>query len=77
MSARSTPKSTTPVAAGKFVLRPTRRKLLAAAERIFARDGFEAARLEDIASRPATRAARFMQASKARKTFFSAFSNTG
>jgi AcrR family transcriptional regulator len=27
----------------------TRRKLLAAAERIFARDGFEAARLEDIA----------------------------
>ncbi len=28
----------------------TRRKLLTAAERIFARDGFEAARLEDIAS---------------------------
>lgn len=28
----------------------TRRKLLAAAERIFARDGFEAARLEDIAA---------------------------
>ncbi len=28
----------------------TRRKLLVAAERIFARDGFEAARLEDIAS---------------------------
>jgi AcrR family transcriptional regulator len=28
----------------------TKRKLLAAAERIFARDGFEAARLEDIAS---------------------------
>jgi AcrR family transcriptional regulator len=28
----------------------TRRKLLAAAERIFARDGFEAARLEDIAT---------------------------
>ncbi len=28
----------------------TRRKLLAAAERIFARDGFEAARLEDISS---------------------------
>jgi len=28
----------------------TRRKLLEAAERIFARDGFEAARLEDIAS---------------------------
>src|SRR6202790_5804415 len=28
----------------------TRRKLLAAADRIFARDGFEAARLEDIAS---------------------------
>src|SRR5580698_9183438 len=27
----------------------TRRKLLVAAERIFARDGFEAARLEDIA----------------------------
>src|ERR1700683_4739597 len=27
----------------------TRRKLLLAAERIFARDGFEAARLEDIA----------------------------
>src|SRR5260221_13177568 len=29
---------------------PTRRKLLAAAETIFARDGFEAARLEDIAA---------------------------
>src|SRR5260370_22181112 len=28
----------------------TRRKLLAAAQRIFARDGFEAARLEDIAA---------------------------
>src|SRR6202790_4947241 len=28
----------------------TRRKLLAAAEKIFARDGFEAARLEDIAA---------------------------
>src|SRR5229473_643787 len=28
----------------------TKRKLLAAAERIFARDGFEAARLEDIAA---------------------------
>src|ERR1700685_2560945 len=28
----------------------TRRKLLAAAETIFARDGFEAARLEDIAA---------------------------
>src|SRR5690348_12636055 len=28
----------------------TRRKLLAAAEKAFARDGFEAARLEDIAS---------------------------
>src|ERR1700674_591968 len=28
----------------------TRQKLLAAAERIFARDGFEAARLEDIAA---------------------------
>src|ERR1700719_1799697 len=28
----------------------TRRKLLSAAERIFARDGFEAARLEDIAA---------------------------
>src|SRR6202163_3891747 len=28
----------------------TRRKLLAAADRIFARDGFEAARLEDIAA---------------------------
>lgn len=28
----------------------TRRKLLAAAEKVFARDGFEAARLEDIAS---------------------------
>src|SRR5260370_41190761 len=28
----------------------TRRKLLAAAERIFPRDGFEAARLEDIAA---------------------------
>src|SRR6202163_2709247 len=28
----------------------TRRKLLAAAERIFAQDGFEAARLEDIAA---------------------------
>src|ERR1700688_638288 len=30
--------------------RATRRKLLAAADRIFARDGFEAARLEDIAA---------------------------
>jgi AcrR family transcriptional regulator len=30
--------------------RATRQKLLAAAERIFARDGFEAARLEDIAA---------------------------
>jgi AcrR family transcriptional regulator len=29
----------------------TRKRLLAAAERIFARDGFEAARLEDIAAR--------------------------
>ena len=39
-------------AASKQQLRTaaTRRKLLAAAERIFAHDGFEAARLEDIAS---------------------------
>lgn len=28
----------------------TRKRLLAAAERLFARDGFEAARLEDIAA---------------------------
>src|SRR5271166_5705353 len=39
-----------PVSRQKARTQATRSKLLEAAERIFARDGFEAARLEDIAS---------------------------
>ncbi len=49
--------------------RATRRKLLDAAKRIFAQDGFEAARLEDIAAGAGyTRAALFTPISRARKT---------
>jgi AcrR family transcriptional regulator len=44
------PKSAKPASRQKARAKATRSKLLEAAERIFARDGFEAARLEDIAS---------------------------
>jgi len=44
------PKPRVPVSRQHARTEATRRKLLAAAEKIFARDGFEAARIEDIAA---------------------------
>lgn len=49
ISSRRSPRSST-VSRQQLRTEATRRKLLAAAERIFARSGFEAARLEDIAA---------------------------
>jgi AcrR family transcriptional regulator len=47
---RRTPRTPPAVSRQKARTEATRKKLLAAAEKTFARDGFEAARLEDIAS---------------------------
>lgn len=48
----------------------TRRKLLLAAEQTFARDGYEAARLEDIAARAGYTRGPFTRTLTARKIFF-------
>ena len=55
----------------------TRKKLLAAAEKTFARDGFEAARLEDIASMAGYTRGAFYANFKSKEDIFFACSNNG